>query len=78
MDYDVNNTVDFLFEIESIAVNNDFILHMTRRSIGGGFTFWFTNQKQERSKRVVFLSNHMTIPDLVEEVKSEAKRFKYQ
>ena len=78
MDYDVNNTVDFFFEIESIAVNNDFILHMTRRSIAGGFTFWFTNQKQECSKRVVFLSNHMTIPELVEELKSEAKRFKYQ
>ena len=78
MDYDVNNTVDFFFEIESIAVNNDLVLHMTRRSIGCGFTFWFTNQKDERSKPVVFLSNHMTIPELVEELECEAKRFKYQ
>ena len=77
MDYDVNNTVDFFFEIESIAVNNSLVLHMTRRSIGCGFTFWFTNQKQECSKRVVFLLNHMTIPELVEKLKSEAKRFKY-
>ena len=46
MDYDVNNTVDFFFEIESITVNNNFVLHMTRRSIGCGFTFWFTNQKR--------------------------------